>query len=334
MREAIETLPRDLSTGPGDKWTGRGIARLRAWVDQLYPAEQITTLLFLVFAVSGFLARSLGRPFGTESFKLAALYGFLWLVWISWAARIGPRQSRGLRFLRNVGPWLAVMMAYNLVRYLIPALHPARMDPYLRNVEIKTSLGTDGWVRAIIGHPAWIDFFSAAYLGLFAWMVVYVLHYAFTAQRRQQRFMMGFVLIYVGGFLGYVLCPATGPRYAYPADWDWLSGGVLYAACNRAVAGMGAKLDVFPSLHAALSTYLVAWQARFHRRGLYWGIPLLVCIWLSTLILGFHYAPDLWAGGLLGWGSFWASPRLTDYLHHRSWVRRSRVKAKAAYGVG
>ena len=330
MRETVEAIGRSRPEGTGNKPERQVPTPSRGWTDRLHPAEKITSALFLAFALSGFFAQSVGRPFGPVSLRLSALYGVLWLVWISCVAHIGPRQPRGLRFLRNVGPWLAVMLAYNLVRYLIPALHPARMDLFLRRVEINWGMGADGWVHALMGHPAWTDFFSAVYLALFAWMVGYAFHYAYISQRHQQRFMMGFVLIYVGGFMGYVLCPATGPRYAFPEEWAWLSGGLLYAACNRAVAGMGAKLDVFPSLHAALSTYLVTWQFRFHPRNLCWGVPLLICIWLSTIFLGFHYAPDLLAGALLGFGSFWASPRLTDSLRSKDLARRPPVELKAA----
>jgi len=213
------------------------------WIDRIHPAEKLVGWLFISFLVLSFLAFSTGRQFGVESLRLATLYGVLWLAWVSTVFHIQAQHHRSFRFIRNIGPWLAVMLAYNLVRYLIPAIHPARLDPFLRKVEINWGMGQSGWVHALQGHPAWTDFFSAVYLGLFVWMVLYAVHYALLNEKHQQRFMLGFVLIYIGGFLGYMLCPATGPRYAYPEEWTWLSGGFFFAFCNQAISGMGAKLD-------------------------------------------------------------------------------------------
>lgn len=285
-----------------------------SWIGRVTPSERIVSGLFLTFVALSFAVFSLGRPYGIESLRYSSIYAGFWLVWMAAVIRIRPESHRMLRGLRNIGPWLAVMMSYDLVRYLIPALHPGQLDAFLRGVETNWGMGDPGWVHILKGHPAWTDFFSATYLSLFVWMILYAAYYAFVDEKRQQRFMIGFVLIYIGGFLGYILCPATGPRYAYAGEWLWLSGGFFYGFCNQAISGMGAKLDVFPSLHAALSIYLLAWQVKFHPRNLFWGVPLIGGIWLSTIFLGFHYAPDLAAGGVLGIASFWAAPKFKRRL--------------------
>jgi hypothetical protein len=73
---------------------------------------------------------------------------------------------------------------------------------------------------------------------------------------------------------------------------------------------LGAHFDVFPSLHGAISAYLLFWQWNHDRRAVFWGAPLMAGIWLSTLFLGFHYFPDLVSGGLLAAVSAWAASPL------------------------
>lgn len=307
---------------------------IRRLTDRFIPSEKLVGGLFFVFVGLSFISLSIGRPLGAESLHLSLLYTALWMVWMSIVINIRPGHHRILRSLRNIGPWLAVMLSYDLVRYLIPALHPGQQDEFLRRIETNWGMGDSKWVYLLRGHPQWTDLFSLVYLGLFVWMILYAAYYAMVDERRQQRFMLGFVLIYIGGFLGYLICPATGPRYAYPGEWTWLTGGFFFRICNRTIAGMGAKFDVFPSLHAAISTYLLTWQARFHPRHLVWGIPLLTGIWLSTVFLGFHYAPDLLVGGVLGVVCFWAAPRLKrrmkrpDLRHSKPYIPLTEGGAK------
>lgn len=276
----------------------------------LHPAESLASVLFVLFLTMSLTTLHGGSPESYWSLRYSALYGLVWVLWLVMVEHVAPPSWGWLQTLRGAGPWVAVMLSYNLVRFLIPAVHPARLDDLLRHTEVVMGLRSARFAHALHGHPHWTDFFAAVYLCLFAWMVSYVALYVLFRRGLHQRFITGFVLIYAGGFVGYMIFPATGPRYAYPAEWSWLSGGFAFALCNRVISNMGAKLDVFPSLHAALSIYLMSWQVRHHPRNLLWGLPLTVAIWLSTIFLGFHYAPDLLAGGILGVGSALAAPRL------------------------
>lgn len=281
----------------------------RAWLT--HPSEFLACVVFILFILLSIAAWRLARPGALESLQFSVLYGAGWFLWMAYVVYFLPETSRVLQFLRGFGPWLAVMLSYNWVRYLIPAVHPGRYDQALRWMEIslwgqKAAL----WTQALFGHPYWTDFFCLLYLGLFCWMFGFLFHYAFTRNPLYQRFMLGLMLIYMGGFAGYLFFPAAGPRYAFPQEWVWLNGGTLFHMTNWIVSHMGAKLDVFPSLHAALSTYLLFWQAEYQKIGVVWGLPLALGIWLSTVYLGFHYFPDLMGGAVLGGATFFLAPRL------------------------
>jgi membrane-associated phospholipid phosphatase len=281
----------------------------RQWLT--HPAEFFACAIFLLFILLSLTAWALGRPWAMESLRYSFVYGLAWLLWMGYAIYFMPSSSRFLQFLRGFGPWVAVMLSYNWARFLIPAIHPSQFDRAFRRSEIWL-WGHESafWTRALAGHPFWTDFFCLTYLCLFPWLFGTLFYYAFRRQPLYQRLMLGLMIIYSGGFIGYLVYPAEGPRYAFPQDWAWLNGGTLFYLTNLIVSHMGAKLDVFPSLHAAIAIYLLLWLADQHKMQVVWGLPLAFCIWVSTIYLGFHYFPDIVAGGLLGSAGFFLAPVL------------------------
>jgi hypothetical protein len=183
---------------------------------------------------------------------------------------------------------------------LVPVLHPKLYDDALQRLNFHLlGQGPSLVQQFLLDRPALTDFFSLCYLGLYAWLLGLLVFHSCVRRALYQRFMLGLILVYSVGFLGYLIYPAIGPRFAYPDEWAWLKGGVIFQGAEFLISRLGSRFDVFPSLHGALSAYLLFWQGAHDRRGLTWGLPLTLGIWLSTLFLGFHYLPDLISGGLL-----------------------------------
>jgi membrane-associated phospholipid phosphatase len=194
---------------------------------------------------------------------------------------------------------------------LVPVLHPQLYDKDLHQLNLQLmGKGISFWQGKLLGHPQWTDFFCACYLAIFVWLFSLLIYHCWLRRALYQRFMLGLGLVYTGGFIGYLLYPAIGPRFAYPDEWIWLDGGPIYHFTQNVVMHLGARIDVFPSLHGALSAYLLFWQMRHDRQALIWGLPLAVGIWCSTLLLGFHYLPDLISGWLLALISTLLAPQL------------------------
>ncbi|HVZ79850.1 MAG TPA: phosphatase PAP2 family protein [bacterium] len=293
--------------------------RRNAWV--LSPSEWLTSLLSLFFFLLSLGALFAEEPGALAAFEQAAFSTAVWVGWLYFVAVRRPPPFGFWGLVRGLSPWLGLVLCYGLMKTLVPVIHPQLFDATLRQLDLHLmGKGPSLWNKGLIGRPFLTDLLCLFYLGLFAWLVGLLAFHSTVRRALYQRFMLGLILVYIGGFSGYLLYPAIGPRFAYPEEWNWLSGGVIFQWSQVLIVNLGSKFDVFPSLHGAISGYLLFWQAAHDRRSLIWGLPLTVGIWLSTLFLGFHYLPDLLSGGLLAALAAWGGPKLEVFL---GTVRRS-----------
>ncbi|HTC19683.1 MAG TPA: phosphatase PAP2 family protein [bacterium] len=283
--------------------------RKNAWV--FSPSELLTSVLILLFFFLSLGAIFAERPGSEAAFWQATLSAVLWLFWMGYVAVRRPPPFGGWGLIRGLSPWLGLVLCYSLMKPLVPVLHPQLFDADLHQLDLRLlGRGPSFFQQALMGRPHLTDLFSVCYLGLFAWLLGLLIFHSYLRRALYQRFMLGLILVYIGGFMGYLIYPAVGPRFAYPQEWTWLQGGIIFKAAEFLIVSLGARFDVFPSLHGAISAYLLFWQMAHDRRSLVWGLPLTIGIWLSTLFLGFHYLPDLISGGLLAAVSAWAAPQV------------------------
>ena len=282
--------------------------RRNAWVVNV--AEWAALALFLLFLSLALAATLSHRPGAPGALFYAFFYTAVWVGWLGLVARRLPPHRGVWGLLRGFMPYIALALQYKLMAVLVPAVHPATYDASLHELSqtVGGHLGAAFW--SSVSTPALTDFLSIVYLALFAWLFTLMGFLLVVRRSLYPRFLTGLTLVYGCGFIGYLLYPALGPRYAYPADWTWLSGDWPTRLTTWVVGNLGSGIDVFPSLHAALSAYLCFWQGRHDRRGLLWAVPLTLAIWASTLGLGFHYLPDLLSGGLVAFAAVWIAPRL------------------------
>lgn len=159
------------------------------------------------------------------------------------------------------------------------------------------------WVQSVASPPLTV-FFSAAYLvGYSLLLVVPVVAYARLPDlARLKETVVAYGLNYLVGLVLYVLLISYGPRNLMPGRVDSLLY-VTFPRTQLVTSQVNSNTNVFPSLHASLST-TVAIQA-WHTRSAYgwWAataVPLAVCVVVSTMYLGIHWATDVVAGIALG----------------------------------
>ena len=152
--------------------------------------------------------------------------------------------------------------------------------------------------RAI--HPAVTEVLSGCYLLFFPAVLAAFVAAILRPNPYGVSLFNGLIGIYALGFFGYTLMPAMGPHLAMPDAFDVpLTGGFLTKANATLVQKGSNHVDVFPSLHTAITVFLMGWLWRHHRR--LFPVFLLPAVGLcaATLYLRYHYAVDVAAGILL-----------------------------------
>ena len=111
----------------------------------------------------------------------------------------------------------------------------------------------------------------------------------------------GLISLYAIGFFGYSLLPAVGPHLAWPEMFPDLQEMGFFTRVNAGLVAQGSNhVDVFPSLHSAITWFFLGYWWR-QKRLVFWCCLLPACgLFLATLYLRYHYGVDVIAGMLLG----------------------------------
>lgn len=148
--------------------------------------------------------------------------------------------------------------------------------------------------------PLLTDFLSGCYMLFFPAVLAAFFVAILRPEPRGVRIFDGLIGLYGLGFLGYTLVPAAGPHLAMPDAFPTaLTGGWLTETNATLVAGGSNRVDVFPSLHTAITVFLMGslWPRR--RRVFLTLLLPAAGLLTATLYLRYHYAVDLLAGLLL-----------------------------------
>ena len=152
------------------------------------------------------------------------------------------------------------------------------------------------------------------------WGWVYLSQFLFTGtlpwflatKEQLRRYVVGLAVMIVVSFSIFLLFPVASPR---PPESASAAGAMPW------ILGYDGAFNAFPSLHAAFLIYMAALARRMAGGALPVGVVIVGVLWgtailYATIATRQHYALDLLAGGLLGYGADWIT-----------WRRSSRVSA-------
>lgn len=217
---------------------------------------------------------------------------------LAWLPRRRPSATAWR--VRLAGYLVLMNLAYFRLATVFAVTGGVRRDAALRRVDT-TLFGAplpllfDGPHSPLLG-----DLLSGCYLLLFPYLAVACLRHVARwriAPRDAVRFHEGLFTVYAIGFVGYLFVPAQGMWLDAPAAFAHpIGGGWLTALNARVVAAGSNRVDVFPSLHVAVSAFVLAFDRRTARwRARRYALPALG-LWLSTVYLRYHYGVDVVAG--------------------------------------
>jgi hypothetical protein len=199
---------------------------------------------------------------------------------------------------------VAMNVAFLMLGPTIKNATPWRADALLQAIDThlvgtNLSLRLQPWVSPVLS-----DLMSLGYMFFMVLLFGSLLFYLLRSPHLE-RCYRGLFSVYGLGFAGYAVLPAAGPyvaladRFAVPIQGGWLT------ALNAQMVVTGSnQVDVFPSLHIAVSLFLWLTLLKDYRRLGVLLTPLLVLLWASTIYLRYHYCVDLIAGACLALGVF------------------------------
>jgi membrane-associated phospholipid phosphatase len=247
----------------------------------------------LVMTLWLFAARGIAEP-------LVWLFGGQFagtLLLAVWASR---RPDSAARWRCRLA-WCAIVInvSYVAMRSAVPAVHPASFDSLLSNADIRILGAPIAVLTKPITHAWLTEVLNFCYFIFYPWLISVWLRFSFRDAATIRRLCAGIFTIYGVGFFGYLLVPAAGPQFFaelapvlnFPLEGGFftrLQNGIVENGCNR--------VDAFPSLHCAVSAFLLWFDWHHARRAFFVMLTPCIGLWFSTVYLRHHYLIDVIAG--------------------------------------
>jgi hypothetical protein len=254
--------------------------------------------------------------------------------------------GQGWELFKRLGPFVALLLAYDSFRGLIPSLTSRVAYTSLPDADkfLFGSLPTvtlQHWLWH--GHLSWYDYiFYGAYLLHFVLPVGLAVLVWKTRERWYWRLVATYVTVSLGGFLTFLLYPAAPPWLA--AQKGLIPPITRISSQVYAAFGLHGGLSVYqkispdnvaalPSLHAAYATLLLIFVTKLY--GKKWGLlaltyPLL--IWFGTVYMGEHYAIDEIAGVIYAVAGYLLVGRIIIKISAYRETSASRASARGPSG--
>jgi len=229
-------------------------------------------------------------------------------AWLIWFCRRRPTRTRWI--LRLLFHPLVLNVVFFGMKTAIPKIAPVRMDLALQGIDAalvggNVSLRLEGLVR-----PWLTELLSICYLLFFPYLGWSVISQFRRGLETLRPFLAGLFTVYGAGFLGYTLVPAWGPWIAMAGRFHTVLSAGPFTHWNDQIVRMGSNgVDVFPSLHCAVSAYLLGFDRRHARWRFLLYLGPCLGLWVSTVYLRYHYAIDILAGFALAGLALWVAGR-------------------------
>lgn len=228
----------------------------------------------------------------------------------------------GARRGRLVFYAVMVQALFYLIGPVVGSLGRFRADALLERADLLLLGFNPNLAIERFGSPLLTDVLSFFYLFSF----LPYLAFAFVAYYRGEReaftrFCSGLFTVYALGFLGYTFLPAVGPYAAMAGRFEGPLEGGAFALAHHALVVRGSNgIDAFPSLHCALTGFVLAFdRAAAPRRFRLMLLPVAL-LWAATVYLRYHYVVDVAAGLAAAAAGLWAArqPGLRLFSRSRS----------------
>lgn len=213
---------------------------------------------------------------------------------------------------------------YTWLKIFLPLLNPALHDAALARLDAAVHFGLNVNRLAIelLPVPGLWRFIDGYYMLFLATILGGLGWFASTLSLAERaRFATGFAVLWISGAWFYLAVPSLGPCYAFPEDYASVRESLPIQTATqetllrhyRTVRGLrerGAEgmvvspvlgVAAMPSLHVAGQAFYAFFARRRSRPLFVFFAAATALTFYGSLVTGWHYAVDGYAGLLLGW---------------------------------
>ena len=288
------------------------------WLFSRRPADLLTVLFVAVLLV---LSVSFSR--GIPQFPyLLATYSLLFVVQLFlMRERPGNRKSGFAEMVRDiVFPVVCILIIFESLELIVHPINPKDVDPLLIRIDYLLFGGYPTVMLESIQIPILTDLLQIAYSTYYFLPVSFGV--ALKLRGREREFDQALFLIllcFYLSYVGYLLFPALGPRYAMNHLHSTELTGVFFAGPIQSVLNHleGIKRDAFPSGHTAVALIVSVLAYRYYRKFFWVTAPVVALLVLSTVYCRYHYVTDVIAGVILTGITVFTGDRLYGYWQTR-----------------
>ena len=293
-------------------------SRVALPVRSLFDAQPSTFFLGLGLVAAGAALRAISVA-GRDGAARARLY-----------LRLLSRPASLLDLARMFVVLGLATWSYSWLKVFVPHLNRWVTDPLLATLDMKLHLGINPnrLLIELFPFPALYRAVDVYYAGfVFSMGLGFALLASALDPRERARFAAGFAVLWIAGSWLYVALPSLGPCYVFPEDYTAVRAHLplqtetqrlLIAQYRVVTSGLkpGVSLNpvfgiaAIPSLHVAGQAFLAFVARKRHPRLALLFAVLSVLTFFGSLVTGWHYAVDGYAGFLLAWGAWRLGERL------------------------
>ena len=245
----------------------------------------------------------------------------------------GPGLAAQIALLARAALVLVPTLSVHfLLKGSIHLVNPRVWDRQLDRLDTALHLGVSpsAFLPVLLHNPALLHVVDLVYSVLYFLVLV-----TYTAvllgllpTRRKLAFIAAFLLVWILGMALYLALPSWGPAFVFPERFaDVLPfmpntatvQGALFEEIRSLVSNpTGFRVlrfgcvAAFPSLHVAVVALLALASRAVSRRWFRVNVALVLVMVIGSVITGYHYLVDSYAGVLLAGASWWAGRAIYD----------------------
>jgi hypothetical protein len=337
--EKVTASPAASAGGHGDEGPASLERRLRSW--RPFPHE-VAAAVYIAAGI--FILERLPVTYPREALLLAASFPIAWIAGFTAVLLAGREVARRLRgrsrpvafatealiLVRAALVLAPVLSVHFLLKSFIWLVNPRTWDAQLWELDriVHFGLSPTLFLTVAFADGGFLRFLDVVYSGAYFFLIVVSVPVLLVVPQpsRRMAFLAAYTFIWMAGSVLYLALPSWGPVFVVS---DLFSGvlrhmpatvsvqEVLFGEISSLVKQPLAprivrfgSVAAFPSLHLAVVTVFTVASRWVSGRWFLANLVLVVLMLVGSVVTGYHYLVDSWAGIALGLAACSAGSRL------------------------